>query len=110
MQFLYVLLFSFVGLSSFSNRVHPAVVNHKFSAASTCAKLPGDTVRAVPTFQNISLYWKPNDGSSTREALVHYRIKGTNKWQQAQSLWFDDRIPDSIGGNTERSKNIAGAL
>ena len=107
MRFLYILLFSFIGLSSFSNPVHSGVVNNNFPAAAT---LPGDTIRAVPTFQNISLYWKPNDGSSTREALVHYRIKGTNKWQQAQSLWFDDRIPDSIGGNTERSKEYRGSI
>src|SRR5256885_15330665 len=48
----------------------------------------------VSTFQNISLYWKPVEGSFDREALVHYRIKGTKIWLQAQSLWFDNRQTD----------------
>ena len=107
MRFSYVLLFSFFSLSSSSNPVHPVAVDFTFSRP---VALAGDTIRAVPTFQNISLYWKPNDGSSTREALVRYRIKGTTKWAQAQSLWFDDRIPDSIGGNTERSKEYRGSI
>ena len=67
--------------------------NYQFPATGT---LSSDKITTVSTFENISLYWKPFDGASTREALVRYRIKGTVKWAQAQSLWFDDRTADSI--------------
>jgi hypothetical protein len=102
-------LFSAICLLSSLNPAHSFLNNH-LATTATFATLPGDTIRAVPTFQNISLYWKPTDGSSTREALVRYRIKGTNKWSQAQSLWFDDRVADSIGGNKERSKEYRGSI
>ena len=81
--------------------------NFKFPAAG---KLSPGKITAVPTFQNISLYWKPSEGATNREALVRYRIKGTANWAQAQSLWFDDRIPDSIGNNTARSKEYRGSI
>ena len=82
-------------------------VSYQFPAAGT---LSGDKITTVSTFQNISLYWKPFDGGSKREALVRYRIKGTVKWAQAQSLWFDDRTADSIGNNNARSKEYRGSI
>src|ERR1700730_8845225 len=81
--------------------------NYQFPAVGTLSKTP---ITAVPTFLNISLYWKPLGGASDLEALVRYRIKGTVNWSQAQSLWFDDRIPDSIGNNIERSKEYRGSI
>src|SRR4051812_22305375 len=121
-----VFIFSLIGLlSSVKELVNTFVPTGKSIKSFVCKlpcsteaskgfvqshKLLSDTIRAVPTFQNISLYWKPADGSSTREALVRYRIKGTDKWLQAQSLWFDDRVADSIGGNTERSKEYRGSI
>jgi len=67
-------------------------------------------ITTVSTFQNISIYWKPPEGATDREALVRYRIKGAKKWLQAQSLWFDDRVADSIGGNIARSKEYRGSI
>ena len=81
--------------------------NYSFPAAGTMSKTPLTT---VSTFQNISLYWKPEEGAPDREALVRYRIKGTNNWSQAQSLWFDNRNADSIGNNTARSKEYRGSI
>ena len=133
-------LFSFIGLSAFLKPVHffsaidkPVVTEGIYKLSSSkisspasvsdtgflpatnfkfpsTGKLSHNKIRAVPTFQNISLYWKPLDGSSTREALVRYRIKGTVNWAQAQSLWFDDRTADSIGNNTARSKEYRGSI
>ncbi|MEP7107938.1 MAG: hypothetical protein ABI760_08145 [Ferruginibacter sp.] len=81
--------------------------NYQFPAAGT---LSTNIITTVPTFHNMSLYWKPSEGSSTREALVRYRVKGTVNWSQAQSLWFDDRTADSIGNNIERSKEYRGSI
>jgi hypothetical protein len=72
--------------------------------------LSGDTITTVPTFNNMSLYWKTTDGASTREVLVRYRIKRSVNWSQAQSLWFDERSADSIGNNTARSKEYRGSI
>src|SRR5437868_5532712 len=81
--------------------------SYQFPAIGTLSKA---VIRAVPTFENISIYWKPQGGSPQHEALVRYRIKGTKNWNEAQPLWFDERIPDSIGGNTERSKEYWGSI
>ncbi len=64
----------------------------------------------VSTFQNISIYWKPAEGAADREALVRYRIRGRKNWKQAQSLWFDERVADSIGNNIARSKEYRGSI
>jgi hypothetical protein len=67
-------------------------------------------IRTVSTFNNISLYYKPSDGSVSREALVRYRVKGTSAFSQAQSLWFDKRLPAEMGGVTERSQEYRGSI
>jgi lysophospholipase L1-like esterase len=79
----------------------------QFPAAST---LSDARVKTVSTFQNISVYWKPVEGSAESEALVRYRVSGSRTWNQAQSLWFDDRVADSIGNNQERSKEYRGSI
>src|SRR4051812_34153388 len=81
--------------------------SYQFPASGTLSKA---AIRAVATFENISIYWKPESGSAEHAALVRYRIKGTKNWREAQPLWFDERIPDSIGGNTERSKEYRGSI
>lgn len=78
-----------------------------FPAKGTLSNAPLTT---ISTFQNISLYWKPAEGATDRNALVRYRVKGTKNWSQAQSLWFDDREADSLGGNTARSKEYRGSI
>ncbi|MBK1857113.1 right-handed parallel beta-helix repeat-containing protein [Cerasicoccus arenae] len=45
--------------------------------------------RAVPTFNSIGLYWKPNGGTASRSVTAEYRKKGTEKWNEAMPLWFD---------------------
>ena len=83
------------------------IYNYRFPAKGTVSIAP---IITVPTFQNISLYWKPAEGASNREALVRYRVKGEKNWSQAQSLWFDDREADSIGGNKARSREYRGSI
>jgi hypothetical protein len=53
-------------------------------------------LKAVPTFNNIGLYWKEASGASTNEALVRFRKSGTSRWRQGLSLWFDDRTSTQI--------------
>ena len=67
-------------------------------------------ITTVSTFQNISIYWKPEEGASDREALVRYRVSGKKNWKQAQSLWFDEREADSIGNNAARSREYRGSI
>ena len=81
--------------------------NYQFPDTGT---LSNDSLTTVSTFENISVYWKPAEGASEREALVRYRIKGTTNWARGQSLWFDDREADSIGKNLERSKEYRGSI
>jgi hypothetical protein len=72
--------------------------------------LSNDRLITVSTFQNISVYWKPAEGASEREALIRYRSRGTTNWAQGQSLWFDNREADSIGNNVNRSKEYRGSI
>ena len=67
-------------------------------------------LKTVSTFQNISVYWKPVEGSSNNEAMMRYRVAGSGKWRQVQSLWFDEREADSIGNNKERSREYRGSI
>lgn len=46
--------------------------------------------RAVPTFNSVSLYWKPTGGRASRPVSVHYRKVGEASWHEALPLWFDD--------------------
>ncbi len=81
--------------------------NYQFPIAAT---LSSNAITTVSTFKNISLYWKPSEGSREREVLVRYRIKGTVNWSPAQPLWFDHRSPDSIGNNKYRSNEYRGSI
>jgi hypothetical protein len=54
------------------------------------------TLKAVPTFHNVGLYWDEGSGSESNEALVRFRKVGTSAWRQGLSLWFDKRTPDRI--------------
>jgi len=81
--------------------------NYEFPSKGTKSATPLTT---VSTFQNISIYWKPAEGAADREALVRYRIRGNKNWNQAQSLWFDERDVDSIGNNFARSKEYRGSI
>jgi hypothetical protein len=95
------------------------------SSDSKSATLPGSTnyefpakpigisatpIRTVATFNNVSLYYKPVEGSVSREALVRYRIKGTTAFSQAHPLWFDKRLPAEMNGITERSQEYRGSI
>jgi hypothetical protein len=94
-------------LNAVSDTSYLPGTSYEFPARGTPSNVPLTT---VSTFQNISLYWKPAEGATKRKALVRYRMKGTKSWSQAQSLWFDDREADSIGGNTARSKEYRGSI
>ncbi|WP_269541110.1 right-handed parallel beta-helix repeat-containing protein [Cerasicoccus fimbriatus] len=44
---------------------------------------------AVPTFESVGLYWKPNGGAADRTVSVAYRKQGASEWREALPLWFD---------------------
>lgn len=44
---------------------------------------------AVPTFNSVGLYWKPEGGSAERPVSVSYRAVGEPVWREALPLWFD---------------------
>jgi hypothetical protein len=101
--------------SLFLNSIQRPICNTSYISNSNYEFPPTGTVSTAPlttvsTFQNISVYWKPTEGAPNREALVRHRIKGAKNWSQAQSLWFDDREADSIGGNRARSKEYRGSI
>lgn len=92
---------------SFYNIAHEGVTGSGFSETAILSDAP---LRTVSTFQNISVYWKPQNGSADHEAMLRYRVAGAHKWKQAQSLWFDEREADSIGNNKERSREYRGSI
>jgi hypothetical protein len=59
------------------------------------------TLKAVPTFNNIGLYWAEGTGAPANEALVRFRQVGTSVWRQGLSLWFDDRTAAKIPYGSE---------
>ena len=42
---------------------------------------------AVPTFECISLYWKPGDAGDG-EAKVRFRVQGDSAWREGYPLWY----------------------
>jgi lysophospholipase L1-like esterase len=98
-----------------SNAIAGVVNNNTKGKSESGFRFPAGTLSDVPartvsTFQNISIYWKPLEGSADKEALVRFRMSGTSEWSQAQSLWFDAREADSIGNNKQRSKEYRGSI
>ena len=66
-------------------------------------------LRAVPTYNNIGLYFKPTEGATDRTALVRYRVLGTRNWSQGHDMWFDDRDLSSRG-QPERSREYRSSI
>jgi hypothetical protein len=58
-------------------------------------------LKAVPTFNNIGLYWTEPTGAPSNEALVRFRQVGTGTWRQGLSLWFDNRTAARIPYGSE---------
>jgi len=86
----------------------PGPASYEFPEASVGTS--STAIRSVATFNNVSLYYKPIEGSVSREALVRYRVKGTSAFSQAHSLWFDKRLPAEMNGITERSQEYRGSI
>ncbi|HBC88709.1 MAG TPA: hypothetical protein DCZ94_17345 [Lentisphaeria bacterium] len=63
--------------------------------------------KAVPTFNSIGIYWKPNGGGPKRQCTVKYRKAGENTWREALDLWFD---PTSHEGMQEHSLEYRGSI
>lgn len=51
---------------------------------------PGLIPVTVPTFNCISIYWRPTNGSPSNTCSVEYKEKNSTKWEKAQDLWFDN--------------------
>lgn len=45
---------------------------------------------AVPTFECIGLYWKP-DTATSGEAKVRFRVKGDTGWREGYPLWYAEQ-------------------
>ena len=52
---------------------------------------PQPSLRAVSTFESISVYWKPNDSKITHDCQVRFRAEGSTNWKQGYPLWYDGR-------------------
>jgi hypothetical protein len=62
---------------------------------------------AVPTFNSIGIYWKPNGGGPMRPCVVKYRKAGENSWREAQDLWFDLNMHEGL---PEHSMEYRGSI
>lgn len=83
------------------------VASYEFPADPSA--LSGSALRAVPTYNNISLYFKPTEGLPSRTALVRYRPRGSRTWLQGHDMWFDDRdLADR--GQPERSREYRSSI
>ncbi|WP_221033189.1 right-handed parallel beta-helix repeat-containing protein [Actomonas aquatica] len=65
------------------------------------------TPQAVPTFENIGLYWRPAEGAADRTCAVSYRAVGDADWCEAMPLWFDAMEHPE---RPERSREYRGSL
>jgi len=57
------------------------------------------TLRYVPTFESIGIYWKPADGGAEIEVAVRYRETGRELWHDAMPLWYDPRSDEETDGH-----------
>ena len=71
------------------------------------AALANSEPRAVPTFECVGLYWKPDGGSTDNACSLGYRKAGDAEWKEAMPLWFD---PNDHAGATENSKEYRGSI
>lgn len=53
--------------------------------------------KVVPTFESLSIYWRPTLLTPPNECPVGYCAKGSAKWRRALPLWFDARIGECRG-------------
>jgi hypothetical protein len=62
------------------------------------ALLPGlsGAQTAVPTFECIGLYWKPDDAGSG-EAKVRFRAQGDGAWREGYPLWYAEQDKEFRG-------------
>ena len=61
--------------------------------------LLSDMVRAqtaVPTFECLGLYWKP-DKAGSGEAKVRFRVQGDAAWREALPLWYAEQDKEFRG-------------
>lgn len=59
----------------------------------------GTSLRYVPTFESIGLYWAPEYGASGNPVAVRYREGCEGAWLEAQPLWFDGRTKAETDGH-----------
>ena len=67
-----------------------------------------EEARAVPTFEYVGLYWKPNGGDSANTCAVSYRVRGTTVWREAMPMWFD--VAERTGAVAEHGKEYRGSI
>jgi len=95
---------------STGTRLYGALETRSYEFPEAPVGTSSTAIRTVATFNNVSLYYKPSEASTHREALVRYRVKGTAIFSQAHSLWYDKRGPAEMNGNTERSYEYRGSI
>lgn len=62
---------------------------------------------ALPTFESIGLYWKPDQGAADNTCQLSYRRKGDKSWKQGHDLWFDPNIhADNVHGREYRGSLV----
>lgn len=78
--------------------------NAKLSVAQ---KPSTDAPVAVPTFNCVGLYWKPEGGATDNVCAVNYRAAGESNWKKGYPLWFDSY---DHPGLAVRSKEYRGSI
>lgn len=62
----------------------------------------------MPTFNCISLYWTPIEGTEAgSESEVNFRVAGDVAWREAMPLWFDARDLPEV---PDRSREYRGSI
>ncbi|HEX7052398.1 MAG TPA: Ig-like domain-containing protein [Burkholderiales bacterium] len=61
------------------------------------SSLPSTGTRAVPTFESLGLYWKPDSNPGSQGCRVQYRAAGQGAWKQGLNLWYDARNAECRG-------------
>ena len=66
------------------------------SLTASAAVLPSNGVRAVPTFESISLYWTPSANPGAGCPVI-FRKVGDSTWRQGLDTWYDPRNGECRG-------------
>lgn len=77
-------------------KIHEQTANHSHESISV-ESISVIEPRAIPTFESMGLYWKPEASSKNNECQIRYRVSGTREWIDGLPLWYDERNSEYRG-------------